>query len=231
MDPYDGGDVRSGVKDSDYDDYSGPDFEPHQDLSFTSLVERCIPDNCWTLSVVPVDMHPCGCLNTMMGDLKFKATLGNDTLVGFHDEKEICLKNIRFGKCASEETRKCEDGELQVGIEITFNDEPWVAGGVAPGAGRAPSWELTDQNCDTIRKSPSGVIEGLQDDYYSDYMVQGATLYEELCKPLDDCYYFELIDSGVVNGFKVLINGDEVSSKSSVVEIGDMCKKYVPNLC
>jgi len=196
MDPYKGGRLISGATPGDHS---------NQETYITGVVDECIPDDCWTLSIIPEGFYPYSCSPVPGGIWSFDATYDSVPVpspgVGGNMN---CVTNLDFGECASDQPIECDEGSGRVRIEISFNMErPWET-----------AWELREQETNVV------VVSG---DYSSNYMVKGATLYDEVCKPVADCYYFTMLDPSGVSGFRIFLDEEEVSG-SSTVPIGSSCQ-------
>ena len=175
----------------------------------TALIEECIPDDCWSLSIFPVSLFfSDDCERALGGQLVYNVTYNGDSVASSEHRGQtwqgVCLSNIDFGVCSSNQTIECDEGNMRVRIEITFNDQPWNT-----------VWKLLDQDSgDTI----------LHGDSSSNYIVRGATMHEEACKPVGACYYFIMEYATGISGFQVFLDDVEINTNSSTVTIGDLCE-------
>jgi len=166
-------------------------------------IDECIPKSCYYLSLMPSDGHRkfdfCYYLFKIGGQqLDYDATYGGVSITtNSADNAEFCPQSYKFGQCSTKASRlECDEGSNLVQIEITLGGNPWDT-----------YWSLVDKGAG----NENLILEG------GPYFVKGATIIEEVCKPANACYHFEM--KGGVEEYFIYLDGKLTNSD----EIGDSC--------
>jgi hypothetical protein len=183
----------------------------HENSFFTLVVDECIPKDCYYLYLRPSSGDPQHdfCIAAPLGQIYYDATYNGESIVstGIDTRTFFCQKSYKFGECSSTSPATCEDGSNLIKIEITLGEMP-----------RDTHWALMDEGADNTTILGDG-----------SYEVKGATIFEEICKPTNACYYFQIRGDAKA---LIFLDGKEIfdSNKAKTeTRIGDSCPTSSPS--
>ena len=193
--------------------------------------EECIPDDsCYNLNIFPAHIpdlgyeYPFPCIGDFLGgywsyDVTFNGTLLSSNTADFL----FCPRSIGIGECSSKQQIECDNGSVPLRIELTFDH--WLTIDTTANSVTNSHWDLSDQGNGKI------VLVGVQEFFI--YMNSWTPMYDisdeeevkgvTICKAVDACYLFNMIEIGT-SGFKLFLGNTEIgTTNSSSVSIGESC--------
>lgn len=191
----------------------------HENSFTTLVVDECIPKDCYYLYLRPSSGDPQYdfCIAAIRGEIYYDATYNGESIVSTGIQTRairerrlvtpFCQSSYKFGECSSTSPATCEDGSNLIKIEITLGEMPWDT-----------HWALVDEGAGNAT-----ILDGGR------YEVQGATIFEEICKPTNACYYFQIRGDAKA---LIFLDGKEIfdSNKAKTeTRIGDSCPTSSPS--